>query len=77
VEDFVDLCVAVWEAAGSVGEAAGWVIDVRIIRVYLLCFSSCVLSIDIMVGYSPHVQLPSNSTTHESSLLRIRRSVPS
>lgn len=28
VEEFVDLCVAVWEAAGSVGEDAGWVIDV-------------------------------------------------
>ncbi|TCD70384.1 hypothetical protein EIP91_003737 [Steccherinum ochraceum] len=28
VEDFVDLCVAVWEADGAVGEYAGWVIDV-------------------------------------------------
>jgi hypothetical protein len=28
VEDFVDLCVAVWEAGGAVGEHAGWVIDV-------------------------------------------------
>ncbi|KAI0084572.1 hypothetical protein BDY19DRAFT_898280 [Irpex rosettiformis] len=27
VEDFVDLCVAVWEADGAVGEQAGWVID--------------------------------------------------
>lgn len=27
VEDFVDLCVAVWEADGAVGEYAGWVID--------------------------------------------------
>ncbi|GJE95955.1 tetratricopeptide repeat protein [Phanerochaete sordida] len=27
VEDFVDLCVAVWEADGAVGEYAGWAID--------------------------------------------------
>ncbi|KAI0694071.1 hypothetical protein BC835DRAFT_1487974 [Cytidiella melzeri] len=27
VEDFVDLCVAVWEADGAVGDQAGWVID--------------------------------------------------
>lgn len=29
VEDFVDLCVAVWEADGAIGEYASWVIDVR------------------------------------------------
>jgi len=29
VEEFVDLCVAIWEASGAVGEHAGWVIDVR------------------------------------------------
>ena len=29
VEEFVDLCVAVWEAAGGHGEQASWVIDVR------------------------------------------------
>lgn len=29
VEDFVDLCVAVWEASGAVGDYAGWVLDVR------------------------------------------------
>ncbi len=29
VEEFVDLCVAIWEAHGAVGEQAGWVIDVR------------------------------------------------
>ena len=28
VEDFVDLCVAVWEADGAIGEYAGWVVDV-------------------------------------------------
>ncbi|KAJ7074707.1 hypothetical protein C8F01DRAFT_1101566 [Mycena amicta] len=28
VEEFVDLCVAVWEASGAVGDYAGWVIDV-------------------------------------------------
>lgn len=29
VEDFLDLCVAVWEASGAVGEHAGWVVDVN------------------------------------------------
>ncbi|KAF8152244.1 hypothetical protein B0H34DRAFT_724464 [Crassisporium funariophilum] len=28
VEEFADLCVAVWEASGAVGEQAGWVIDI-------------------------------------------------
>ncbi|KAG6819512.1 hypothetical protein H0H93_011170 [Arthromyces matolae] len=28
VEDFVDLCVGVWEAAGASGTGAGWVLDV-------------------------------------------------
>ncbi|KDQ52478.1 hypothetical protein JAAARDRAFT_40076 [Jaapia argillacea MUCL 33604] len=28
VEEFVDLCVAAWEAAGAVGEYAGWVIEI-------------------------------------------------
>uniref|UniRef100_D8Q7D9 Uncharacterized protein n=1 Tax=Schizophyllum commune (strain H4-8 / FGSC 9210) TaxID=578458 RepID=D8Q7D9_SCHCM len=28
VEDFVDLCVAVWETGGAFGEHAGWVIDI-------------------------------------------------
>jgi hypothetical protein len=28
VEDFVDLCVAIWEAGGAIGDHAGWVIDV-------------------------------------------------
>ena len=30
VEEFVDLCVATWEASGSVGEHASWVLDVRL-----------------------------------------------
>lgn len=29
VEEFVDLCVAIWEASGGIGERAGWVIEVR------------------------------------------------
>jgi hypothetical protein len=31
VENFVDLCVAVWEVSGEVGDYAGWVIDVCIV----------------------------------------------
>jgi hypothetical protein len=30
VEDFVDLCVAVWEAAGAIGDHTSWVIDVSL-----------------------------------------------
>ena len=37
VEDFVDLCVGVWEASGCVGEAAGWVVDVS----FFLSYRSC------------------------------------
>ena len=29
VEEFIDLCVATWEASGAVGEHVGWVLDVR------------------------------------------------
>ena len=28
VEEFVDLCVAVWESSGAAGEHAGWLVDV-------------------------------------------------
>ncbi|KAF9467554.1 hypothetical protein BDZ94DRAFT_1155674 [Collybia nuda] len=28
VEDFIDLCVGVWETSGAVGDHAGWVLDV-------------------------------------------------
>ncbi|THH16080.1 hypothetical protein EW146_g4495 [Bondarzewia mesenterica] len=28
VEEFIDLCVAVWDASGGAGEHAGWVIDI-------------------------------------------------
>ncbi|KAF8907603.1 hypothetical protein CPB84DRAFT_1768330 [Gymnopilus junonius] len=28
VEDFVELCIKVWEAGGAVGEQVGWVIDI-------------------------------------------------
>ncbi|KAA1470851.1 hypothetical protein DENSPDRAFT_836753 [Dentipellis sp. KUC8613] len=28
VEEFVDMCVAVWEASGAAGEHAGWVVDI-------------------------------------------------
>lgn len=30
VEDFIDLCVGVWEASGAIGDHAGWVLDVGI-----------------------------------------------
>jgi len=36
VEEFVDLCVATWEASGVMGEHVGWVIDVR----FSVCDSS-------------------------------------
>ena len=30
VEDFVDLCVGIWEVSGAMGNNAGWIIDVSI-----------------------------------------------
>lgn len=44
VEDFVDLCVAVWEADGAVGEYAGWAIDVSVSSA-----SYRVISIDVKI----------------------------
>ncbi|PCH34790.1 hypothetical protein WOLCODRAFT_139578 [Wolfiporia cocos MD-104 SS10] len=40
VEDLADLCVAIWEADGAVGEYAGWVIDV-LWWATRLTFNSC------------------------------------
>ena len=37
VEEFVDLCVAIWEAHGATGEQAGWVIDVCYLFKHLVC----------------------------------------
>jgi hypothetical protein len=31
VEDFVDLCVGIWEASGAIGDHAGWIIDVSLL----------------------------------------------
>ena len=42
VEEFVDLCVAIWEAHGASGEQAGWVIDV-----------CCFLNIEFVVDTTP------------------------
>ncbi|KAF8229254.1 hypothetical protein L208DRAFT_1439479 [Tricholoma matsutake] len=28
VEDFVDLCLGIWEASGAIGDHAGWIIDI-------------------------------------------------
>jgi hypothetical protein len=45
VEDFVDLCVAVWEASGGIGDYTGWVLDVRatlrVILTILMIFRFC------------------------------------
>lgn len=30
VEDFVDLCLGIWEASGAIGDHAGWIIDVSL-----------------------------------------------
>jgi len=32
-EDFVDMCVAIWEVAGAGAEYTGWVLDVRVIYI--------------------------------------------
>lgn len=41
VEDFADLCVAVWEADGAIGEYAGWIVDVSHILRPLLIADFC------------------------------------
>jgi len=62
VENFVDLCVAVWEAAGANGEQAGWVIDV------CACLSPYIMVInqhpDPLVGNPIDVQLIAGFATH-------------
>ena len=40
VEDFVDLCVAVWEAGGAIGDHTSWVVDVRACQ-FLYTFRWC------------------------------------
>ena len=70
VEEFVDLCVAVWEVyvfGGGRGEV-GWVIDVSIVVFFLHLVSlknNSKLHIDPMVGNPSHIQLLQNPTTHD------------
>jgi len=58
VEEFVDFCVAVWEAAGGVGEHAGWIIDVCLQSTSLSLFTS--LGLDSLVGDSIYIQFSSS-----------------
>lgn len=57
VEEFVDLCVAVWEAAGGMGEHAGWIIDVRLQSTSLSPVTS--FGSDSLVGDSIYIQFSS------------------
>lgn len=54
VEDFVDLCVAVWEASGAIGDHASWVIDVLFTTLFNCELCSTDFS-DSLVGYAAHV----------------------
>lgn len=65
VEDFVDLCVAVWEADGANGETAGWVIDVSAFFVTMYSYvlnAGCPV---LMVGDPPHLQFLPRVSTHD------------
>ena len=54
VEDFVDLCVAIWEASGAIGDHAGWVIDV--LPTTLIDYELCsIKSADSVVGHKAHI----------------------
>lgn len=57
VEDFVDLCVAVWEADGAAGENASWVIDVS-----AFYMASCVHDVEYAVSSFSGGRLDSPST---------------
>jgi len=69
VEEFVDLCVATWEAGGAVGEHVGWVLDVRFFSLYLLDNLRSPSFIDSMVGNPANVQLTSHLSSHVKTVL--------
>ena len=71
VEEFVDLCVAVWEAGGAVGDQAAWVIDVRL--QLLIMVDSSHISSGLVVGYAAYVQLTSNPPAYVPPAARLRR----
>ena len=75
VEEFVDLCVATWEASGAIGEHAGWVLDVRPLFAFLekLRYSSYV---DAVVGDPSHIQLTPRLSAHVETFLCVRRFKP-
>lgn len=73
VEDFVDLCVAVWEAGGAIGDHAGWVIDVSSFPV-LHILNWCSFSpTDLVVGYASHLQFVQDLQAHDARFLRFWR----
>ena len=70
VEDFVDLCVAVWEADGAAGENAEWVIDVSpfLASLYALFMIKIVLCNTVLVvGDAPHLQFVSHLSAYVTS----------
>lgn len=75
VEDFIDLCVAVWEADGAFGEDAGWVVDVGSnyygYSLQLLTFNYLA---DTLVGDSLDIQFLPNLPSHGPCTLCIRGS---
>ena len=73
VEEFVDLCVAVWEGSGAVGEHAGWVLDVRSPLVASHAYAHQISLQDSLVGYAVNLQLLANPSTYDASIIPLRR----
>lgn len=56
VEEFVDLCVAIWEAHGAIGEQAGWVIDVCYSYLCaIVTYRYVIMHLDSLVGNTPNI----------------------
>jgi hypothetical protein len=74
VEDFVDLCVAVWEAGGAIGDHTSWVIDVSLYQFLYGLDGPYLPFTDPLVGYASHIQLFQDIQTYDTHILYLGRS---
>jgi len=73
VEEFVDLCVAVWESDGAVGDNAGWVIEVSSFIQKTGFNELKVRDVDFMVGNASHLQFTTHTPTYDTAFACLRR----
>lgn len=69
VEDFVDLCVGIWETSGAIGDHAGWIMDVSLIISSLFIIPYGLT--DLVVGHPTYIQLVPRATTHDTIATRL------